>query len=175
MPFFDDDYFINTAKHELKRNYDFSEQDKIAILKKRMLSWANAKNKHFLKEQAVFKQLYPTIYQFIKVFKERKYLPTEGAVRKKAEKMLSNDKSIVKEVFQQHKKISHLFLQSESFIMLDLVVQKLNKSKSKIPFFTLHDCIVTTKKNVEELNQFMKDTFTFVIGFSPEFKTKIFE
>ncbi|RTL14294.1 MAG: hypothetical protein EKK56_01515 [Flavobacteriaceae bacterium] len=175
IPFFDDDYFVGSAKHDLKRNYDFSEQDKIAILKKRMLSWANARNKHFLKEQAVFMQLYPTIYQFIKVFKGRRYLPIEGTLRKKAEKLMSNDKSEVKKVFQQHKKISHLFLQSESFLMLDVVVRKLNKSKSKIPFFTLHDCIVTTKKNVEELNQFMKDTFTSVIGFSPEFKTKIFE
>lgn len=111
-----------------------------------MLSWANAKNIHFLKEQAVFRQLYPTIYQFIKVFKERKYLPIEGTVRKKAEKLLSNDKNEVKKVFQQHKKVLHLFLQSESFLMLDVVVRKLNKSKSKIPFFTLHDCIVTTKK-----------------------------
>jgi ribosomal protein S17E len=140
-----------------------------------MLSWANARNKHFPTEQAVFKQLYPTIYQFITVLKGRRYLPREGAVRKKAEKMVEKGKDKFTEKFQQHKKISHLFLQSESHIMLDNIARKLNKSQSKIPFFTLHDCIVTTKENIVELEQFMKDTFTVLIGFSPNFKTKIFE
>ena len=175
MPFFDDEYYLSVAKHELKRAYNYSDEDKLLIVKKRMLSWANAREKHYLPEQDVFKKLYPTIYKFISVFKKRRYLPREGAVRKKAEKMVEKGKDKFAEKFQQHKKISHLFLQSESFLMLDNIARKLNKSKSKIPFFTLHDCIVTTKKNVEEVEQFMKDTFTAVIGFSPNFKSKIFE
>jgi hypothetical protein len=175
IPFFDDEYYISVANHELKRNYNYSDEDKLQIIKKRMLSWVNAREKHYLPEQAVFKKLYPTIYNFISVFKKRRYLPREGAVRKKAEKMVEKQKDKFTEKFQQHKKISHLFLQSESYIMLDNIARKLNKSRSKIPFFTLHDCIVTTKDNILELEQFMKDTFTAVIGFSPNFKSKIFE
>lgn len=174
IPFFDDEYYASVAKHELKRAYNYSDEDKLLIVKKRMLSWANAREKHYLPEQAVFKKIYPTIYMFISVFKKRRYLPREGAVRKKAEKMAEKGKDKFAEKFQQHKKMSHLFLQSESHIMLNNFSRKLNKSKSKIPFFTLHDCIVTTEKNIEELEQFMKDTFTALIGFSPNFKSKIF-
>lgn len=175
IPFFDDEYYISVANHELKRNYNYSDEDKLQIIKKRMLSWVNAREKHYLPEQDVFKKLYPSIYNFISVFKKRRYLPGEGAVRKKAEKMLEKGNDKFAEKFQQHKKISHFFLQSESHIMLDNVARKLNKSRSRIPFFTLHDCIVTTKENIVELKQFMKDTFTYVIGFSPNFKSKIFE
>ena len=91
-----------------------------------------------------------------------------------AEKIAKEPKMDIKKTFQQHKKVSHLFLQLESYIMLDIVARKWNKSRSKIPFFTLHDCIITTKENVEELKRFMEEVFTSVVGVSPNFKTKLF-
>lgn len=171
---FDDEYYISNSRYELKREFNFSEEDKLKIIKTRMLSWPNARVNDFKSEQAVFKKLYPTIYDFLTKFKRRRYIAREGILKKKAEKIAKESKINIKDTFQQHKKVSHLFLQLESYIMLDIVARKLNKSRSKMPFFTLHDCIITTKDNVEELKQFMEEVFNSVVGVTPNFKTKLF-
>lgn len=171
---FDDEYYTSNSRYELKREFNFSEEDKLKIIKTRMLSWPNARVNDFKSEQAVFKKLYPTIYDFLTKFKRRRYIAREGIFKKKAEKIAKEPKMDIKKTFQQHKKVSHLFLQLESYIMLDIVARKWNKSKSKIPFFTLHDCIITTKDNVEELRLFMEEVFISVVGVSPNFKTKLF-
>jgi hypothetical protein len=171
---FDDEYYISNSQYQLKREFNFSEKDKLKIIKTRMLSWPNARINDFKSEQAVFKKLYPTIHDFLTKFKTRRYIAREGIFKKKAEKIAKETKIDIKETFQQHKKVSHLFLQLESYMMLDIVARKWNKSRSKIPFFTLHDCIITTKDNVEELKQFMEEVFTSVVGVSPKFNTKLF-
>jgi hypothetical protein len=168
---FNDDYYSKASKSLFGKNFNFTQEEKLLIVKKNMLSWANAREKSYKKEQEVFKQFYPSIHQFLTVFKKRRYLPREGNVRKKIEKKNYD----LKKDFQQHKKVAHLLLQSESYFMLEILAKRLNKSKSKIPFFTLHDCIVTIKEKIEELNSFMIETFKIYIGFSPNFKTKILE
>lgn len=175
LPFFNDEYFLEVAKNELNRDFNYSEDDKLIILKKRMLSWQNAKEKFYTQEQIVFKQLYPTIYNFILIFKKRRYLPKKGPARNKIERMIENDKDKITSKFKQHKKIAHFLLQSESHFMLNYIAAKLNKRKSRLPFFTLHDCIITKKENLDEIKDFMEKAFTEVIGFSPNFKAKIFE
>jgi hypothetical protein len=172
---FDDEYFISNSHYELKREFNYSDDDKLKIIKTRMLSWPNARATDFKSEQAVFKKLYPTIYDFLTKFKRRRYIAREGIFKKKAEKIAKESKIDIKETFQQHKKVSHLFLQLESYMMLDIVARKLNKSRTKIPFFTLHDCIITTKDNVEELKQFMEEIFTTVVGLSPNLRLSYFE
>ena len=171
---FDDEYYKNNSQYILNRDFNYSKEDKLSIVKKQMLSWPNARVNDFKSEQAVFKKLYPTIYDFLTKFKRRRYIAREGIFKKKAEKIAKEPKMDIKKTFQQHKKVSHLFLQLESYIMLDIVARKLNKSRSRIPFFTLHDCIITTKDNVEELRRFMEEVFTSVVGVSPNFKTKLF-
>ncbi len=171
---FDDEYYKSNSGYVLKRDFNYSKEDKLSIVKKQMLSWPNARVNKFKSEQAVFKKLYPTIHYFLTKFKTRRYIAREGIFKKKAEKIAKESKINIKDTFQQHKKVSHLFLQLESFIMLDIVARKLNKSRSKIPFFTLHDCIITTKDNVEELRRFMEEVFFSVVGVSPNFKTKLF-
>ena len=172
---FDDEYYKRNARFVLKRDFNYSKDDKLAIVKKQILSWPNARVNKFKSEQAVFKKLYPTIHDFLTKFKRRRYIARDGIFKKNAEKIAKESKIDIKETFQQHKKVSHLFLQLESYVMLDIVARKWNKSRSKIPFFTLHDCIITTKDNVEELKRFMEEVFTTVVGVSPKFKTKLFE
>jgi hypothetical protein len=94
--------------------------------------------------------------------------------RKKLLAIFNGNEKRLKKKFQKHKKAAHLFLQTESFFMLDVVARTLNKKHSKVPFFTLHDCIVTTEENLEFLESFMKETFTVTIGFAPNFKSKKF-
>jgi hypothetical protein len=171
---FNDEYYISNSRYELKREFNYSDDDRLKIIKTRMLSWPNARVTDFKSEQAVFKKLYPTIFDFLTKFKRRRYIAREGIFKKKAEKIAKESKIDIKETFQQHKKVSHLFLQLESYMMLDIVARKLNKSRTKIPFFTLHDCIITTKDNVEELKRFMEEVFITVVGVSPNFKTKLF-
>lgn len=174
LDMFDNEYYISNSHYELKREFNFSEEDKLKIIKTRLLSWPNARVNDFKNEQAVFKKLYPTIHDFLTKFKRRRYIAREGIFKKKAEKIAKETKINIKDTFQQHKKVSHLFLQLESYVMLDIVARKWNKSRSKIPFFTLHDCIITTKENVEELKQFMEEVFISVVGVSPNFKIKLF-
>jgi hypothetical protein len=171
---FDDEYYKSNSGYVLKRDFNYSKDDKLSIVKKQMLSWPNARVNKFKSEQAVFKKLYPTIHDFLTKFKTRRYIAREGIFKKKAEKIAKEPKIDIKETFQQHKKVSHLFLQLESYMMLDIVARKWNKSRSKMPFFTLHDCIITTKDNVEELRLFMEEVFTSIVGVSPNFKTKLF-
>ena len=171
---FDYEYYKSNAQFVLKRDFNYSKDDKLAIVKKQILSWPNARANKFKSEQAVFKKLYPTIHDFLTKFKRRRYIARDGIFKKKAEKIAKESKIDIKETFQQHKKVSHVFLQLESYVMLDIVARKWNKSRSNLPFFTLHDCIITTKDNVEELRQFMEEVFTTVVGVSPNFKTKLF-
>lgn len=111
--------------------------------KEKILSMLNAKNKTFLYEEMAFKSLYPTIFEFVSKIKEK-----------------------------HHEHFSHLMLQTESYFMLKIVARRLKNKFKKIPFFTLHDCICTTKSNLNFVNEFMKTTLTTELGFSPIIKTK---
>ena len=103
----------------------------------------NSKNKTFLYEEKAFQSLFPTIFEFIKRIKEDQY-----------------------EVF------SHMMLQIESYFMLKIVARRLKNKFKKIPFFTLHDCIVVPESKMEVILDFMKMTFKLELGFMPILKTK---
>jgi hypothetical protein len=193
LPFVNDDYFHKYSEDVVGRKFNNSDQERRVIIKKNILAVINAKNCQHKETQEIFKTVFPTIMEFLIIFKSRRYLPQKTAKSKKlstekiaAAKLRAKEreravqlseqyKFNLKEKFQRHKKTAHLFLQTESFFMLNIIVTKLNKSKSKIPFLTLHDCIMTTEENVVELEQFMKTTFLSAIGVSPNFKTKFFK
>jgi hypothetical protein len=167
-----EDYYERNGWKILNRRYNKSEEDKISILKKCLLSSINAKKNQYQDTQEIFRELYPTIYKFLTTLKDRNYLNSKN--RKKLLAIFNGNEKRLKKKFQKHKKAAHLFLQTESFFMLDVVARTLNKKHSKVPFFTLHDCIVTTEENLEFLESFMKETFTVTIGFAPNFKSKKF-
>ncbi|MFV8345946.1 hypothetical protein [Flavobacterium sp. ZB4P13] len=108
-----------------------------------ILKMLNAKNKTFLYEEMAFKSLYPTIFEFISKIKEK-----------------------------HHEHFSHLMLQIESYFMLKIVARRLKNKFKKVPFFTLHDCICTTESNLNLVNEFMKNTLTTELGFTPVIKMK---
>ncbi|WP_395050533.1 hypothetical protein [Flavobacterium sp.] len=169
---FDEKYYIKNSIKAIKKPFNNSEEDRIAILKMTMLSVLNAKNNLYLEEQDVLKKLYPTIFEFLKVYKTRRYLGKPE--KNRLTKLMDISEIELNKKFKLHKKVAHLCLQTESYFMLDVLVRKLNKSYCKIPFFTLHDCIITTEENLDFLWDFMSKTFIEAIGFSPNFKSKTF-
>ncbi|AWG20443.1 hypothetical protein FFWV33_02310 [Flavobacterium faecale] len=107
--------------------------------KEQLLKMWNAKNNCFKWEQKAFKEKYPTILKFMQLFKSK-----------------------------NHCFFSYLVLQMESYFMLNIVARKLNsKYKRKIPFFTLHDCIITTVENIDVVKEFVLQTLTQELGFIP--------
>lgn len=107
--------------------------------KKGLLKMWNAKNNCFNWEQKAFKEKYPTILKFLQVFKT-----------------------------ENHSIFSHLALQLESYFMLNIVARKLNNQfKRKIPFFCLHDCIITTVDKIDFVHDFVLQTLTQELGFTP--------
>lgn len=108
-----------------------------------ILKMLNSKNKTFLNEEMAFKSLYPTIFEFVSKLKEK-----------------------------HHEYFSHLMLQIESYFMLKIVSRRLKNKFKKLPFFTLHDCICTTESNINLVNEFMTNTLTTELRFTPVTKVK---
>lgn len=72
--------------------------------------------------------------------------------------------------------MAHLGLQTESYFMLHIIARKLNNQhKRKIPFLTLHDCLVVKKEDMKMVKQFMAENFVKEMGFAPVLKDKIWE
>lgn len=172
MTLFNDNYYKKHSEYVLNRAFDSTEEDRKVIAKKMILSSINSKNYQHKETKEFMKVIYPTIMQFLEVFKTRRYLNERD--KKKLQKKLIICEEELKEKFQQHKKVPHLLLQTESYFMLDVLVRKLNKRYSKMPFFTLHDCVVTTEENIEFLEEFMEQIFNETIGFSAKFKSQNF-
>lgn len=172
MTHFDENYYKKHCEYVLNRAYNDTAEDRKVIAKKMILSSINSRNYQHKETKDIMKIAFPTIMQFLEVYKTRRYLNQRN--KKRLQKRLGIGEEKVKEKFQQHKKVPHLLLQSESYFMLDVLVRKLNKRHSKIPFFTLHDCIVTTEENLLFVENFMEQTFKETIGFSAKFKNQPF-
>lgn len=112
--------------------------------KSALLSMLNAKNGTFNLEEISFKDSFPTILKFVKSFKRGNHL-----------------------------NFSRLMLQMESYFMLNIIARRLsNKFKKKLPFFTLHDCIVVLESDIDIVYDFMTRVFETELGFIPAMKTK---
>ena len=110
------------------------------IMKKPILSMMNAKKSKFKIEQKLFKNKFPTILNWINAFKK-----------------------------DNHKLFSYLTLQTESYFMLDIVARTINNDANyKMPLITLHDCLITTKSNVDILYSQMQDILFKELGLSPK-------
>lgn len=169
---FDENYYKIHGEYVLNRAFDNTEEDRKVIAKKMILASLNSRSYEHKETKEIMKIIFPTIMQFLEVFKRRRYLNPRD--KKKLLKKLDLSEEKLTEKFQQHKKVPHLLLQSESYFMLDVLVRKLNKRYSKIPFFTLHDCIVTTEENIVFMQELMEKTFIETIGFTANFKRQKF-
>lgn len=139
-----------------KRNgkaFDGDISDLRKYSKGKFLSMLFAKNTQYLQEQAVFCEEFPSIYKFVKAFKKMK---VRGA----------------KTTFL-HKRLSYLLFQLESHYMLNIIAREINiKYKRKIPFFTLHDCIVAQESNIKIIYEEIHTIFMREIGYAPSLKEK---
>ena len=107
----------------------------------------NARPSYHLKAEAVFNNHFPSILIWLKTFKK-----------------------------SNHKYFSYLTLQLESYFMLNIVARKFNKKfRGKKPLFTLHDCLITTEDNIDELHLFMKETLAEALNFTPILKVEVWE
>ncbi|HLV15609.1 MAG TPA: hypothetical protein VKY41_10535 [Xanthomarina sp.] len=142
-----DAYYLQNVQRIFNRPFDGDMEDLRAVVKRNFLSMFNAPNAQFLNEEAEFNMHYPSLLRWMKLFKKI-----------------------------NHKYFAYLTFQVESYFMLNIVARQFNKKyNGKKPLFTLHDCLITTKDNIELLHQFMQETLSKELGFSPVLKVKVWE
>ena len=156
------DKFLNAPNFEFDFESKFGNifdgdiSDLRKYSKSKFLSMLFAKNTQFQWEQATLYEQFPTIHEFIKVFKQLK---------------LKNTKST-----DRHKRLSYLLFQLESHFMLNVIAREINnKFKRKIPFFSLHDCIVAKKSDINIILEQVQSIFMREIGYAPNLKMKVWE
>lgn len=70
---------------------------------------------------------------------------------------------------------SYLLQKTESYLILKKVCKKLNENFPEIPFYTIHDSILTTIDNIEIVNNLMTQTIETITGKKPGIKSKVLE
>lgn len=139
-----DEYLLKAVKEKFNRPFDGDMDDLLKVVKTNILSMLNAKPSTYMNEKTVFQSYFPNIHFFIRELKKK-----------------------------NHRFFSYVTLQTESYFMLNIIARKLNKDfRKKIPILTLHDCIVTTEKNVDFIKEYMETIFLNEIGFIPMLKSK---
>ncbi len=58
--------------------------------------------------------------------------------------------------------------------MVNTIAREINnKFKRKIPFFTLHDCLVVRESHLEQIYDLMQEIFVREIGYAPNMTQKV--
>ena len=100
-------------------------------------------NEDFYKPCLTFKSLFPTVYALFSIIKSVEY------------------------------NLLPLILQRlESYLVIDVVCKKIGKMHPKIPFFTIHDSIITTKGNETIVKEILSSEFKNHLGNTPEVTVK---
>ncbi|MBL3548124.1 hypothetical protein [Chryseobacterium sp. KMC2] len=154
--FMDLQNFDSGFENMFGREFDGDEDELRKYTKKRLLSMFFAHQKEYKQEQTVFYSYFPTIYQLIKKYKQAKF---QGVSK-----------------FERHKRFSHLLFQLESHFMLNIIAREINnKFKRKIPFFTLHDCLMVRESDLEQAYELMNEIFIREIGYAPNMTKKVWK
>lgn len=74
-----------------------------------------------------------------------------------------------------NKDFSYLLQRTESFLMLEKVCRKIHLDHPSVPFYTIHDSIITTKENIDLVKRITSDTIKEITGKEVGIKTKIYE
>lgn len=152
--FMDLQNFESGFENMFGRAFDGDEEELKKYTKKRLLSMFFASPKEYKQEQSVFYRYFPKIHEIIKKIKQAKF---EGISRS-----------------ERHKRFSYLLFQLESHFMLNIIAREINnKFRRKIPFFTLHDCLMVKESDLEKVYQLMHDIFIREIGYAPNMTEKI--
>lgn len=147
-----DEYFLAGVRKHLGHEFDGDQEDLVKVMKKNLLSMLNSKPNTFRVEEAIFFKHYPTISNFLKRFKKEKYVG-----------------------YDKHVKLSHLLFQTEAYFIVGVMAKKILRKLGRTPLFTLHDCYITTKENVEALKGYMRESFALELGVIPNMKVKVWE
>jgi hypothetical protein len=151
-----DEYLLVNFQKEFDRPFEGFEEDLKMFAKKRILSMLFAKTNHYNHEQAIFQKHFPTIHLFLKKYKQSRCKELIG--------------------IGQHKKLSYLGFQIESDFMLNHIARDFNNNfRRKKIIISLHDCLITQKKDVLFLHDFMQRKFIELIGYSPNLKIEYWE
>ncbi len=151
-----DEYLTINFQKLFNRPFDGDLDDLKKFAKKRILSMLFAKPHHFINEQAIFQKHFPTIHLFLKRYKQSRCKELKGK--------------------GQHKKLSYLGFQIESNFMLNHIARDFNNEyKRKKIIISLHDCCITQKKDVPLLEDFIRNKFIELIGYSPNLKVEYWE
>lgn len=154
------DSFMNLPNFEssfeimFNRQFDGDEGDLRKYTKNKFLAMLFAHPKYYEQEQAVFYNHFPKIYELTKKFKRVKF---EGVL-----------------LSERHKRLSYLLFQLESHFMVHTIAREINNTfKRKIPFFTLHDCLVVKESDLDQVYGLMHDIFIREIKYAPNMTKKI--
>jgi len=94
-------------------------------------------------EKKIFKRLFPEVYQVLSMIKRR-------------------DK----------KNLPILLQQIESHLVLKVITKRIAQERPAIPFFTIHDSIVTTEGNEDYVQRIILQEMEKAIGFGPRLKVE---
>ena len=103
-----------------------------------------SKNKDTSKEKELFAELYPSVYEVFRFIKQ-----------------------------YDHSLLSVLLQQIEAKLILDRVVPRIMSERPGMRLYTIHDAVATTKPNVKDLKDIMKEEATAATGYEPNFKTEV--
>ncbi|MDI9311007.1 MAG: hypothetical protein QM535_12390 [Limnohabitans sp.] len=140
-------------------SFDGCMKDLKRYAKKRILSMLFAPSYKYKFEQELFKTFYPSVLKFINEFKSlTKHSRLDGL---KWEKKTA------------HKKLAHFCFQFEAKVMIDTIAREFDKKhKGKVPIYSLHDCLITTKSYANDLLGFMNTKFIELFGVAPGLSCK---
>ncbi|MBO6515210.1 MAG: hypothetical protein JJ975_01490 [Bacteroidia bacterium] len=144
--------YAELKKMSIENGADFngSHKDIKRIVKKRMLSMIYAKPKGFKKEQAIFARHFPTLL------------------------LALNSAKISGKGKERYKNLSHLFMQFEASIMINLCARRFNQKFARhAPIFTLHDCLITTADYAAKLQEIIESEFLEHFSVKPKLKRQI--
>lgn len=148
-------YYLYNFKQLFGYPFDGCLYDLKKFAKKRFLSMLLAPTNKYKYEQIIFGALFPSILKFVNEYK--------NVLQYKDCKNMKWSKK------DSHKKLSHFLFQFEGKTMINKIAREYDKlHKGKVPVFTLHDCILTSSSNAEELKEFMQNKFIEQFGITPK-------
>ncbi len=141
---FNNNYFNKACWDILGEEYTGKEYQLRKIVKKKILATIFSKRKDYKTEREIFSKYYPTINDFLRRLK-----------------------------WTNHKRLSHFLFQMEAHYMLGITARKYNREKrGKELLLTLHDCLITTENNIEQLRGHLISTFIEHLKIPPQAKIK---
>jgi hypothetical protein len=138
---FEDDFYSIVLRNELGREPTIIERNSLKHKTMQFLFYNNSKAKEKTELSYLVKQ-FPQINEFIVAC-----LNGVGV-----------------------KRFSYLLQRAESFLVLDTVCVEFNNKFKSAPFFTIHDAVLTTEENYEELYRIMFDQLKLMTGINPGLK-----